>query len=170
MSRESSHVGRHALAREKNVDQAIVFEALEMALASATKKRYATGRCRYIVLSIDRDRRIRNLSSLVESCPMRLGLPGARSRKISQFEAKEQIADIEVGDYIEEQIESLAFGRIGAQAAKQVILQRIRDAEREQILNDYLERGEKVTTGTVKRADKNGFIIESGRVEALLRQ
>jgi len=64
----------------------------------------------------------------------------------------------------------LAFGRIGAQAAKQVILQRIRDAEREQILNDYLERGEKVMTGTVKRADKNGLIIESGRVEALLRR
>jgi N utilization substance protein A len=51
-----------------------------------------------------------------------------------------------------------------------VILQRIRDAEREQILNDYLERGEKVMTGTVKRADKNGLIIESGRVEALLRR
>ncbi|MEY3847090.1 MAG: hypothetical protein RL615_80, partial [Pseudomonadota bacterium] len=57
-----------------------------------------------------------------------------------------------------------------AQTAKQVILQRIRDAEREQILNDYLERGENVMTGTVKRADKNGLIIESGRVEALLRR
>jgi len=91
-------------------------------------------------------------------------------KEILQFEAQEQLADMEVGDYIEEQIESLAFGRIGAQAAKQVILQRIRDAEREQILNDYLERGEKVMTGTVKRADKNGLIIESGRVEALLRR
>ena len=59
---------------------------------------------------------------------------------------------------------------ICAQTAKQVILQRIRDAEREQILNDYLERGENVMTGTVKRADKNGLIIESGRVEALLRR
>jgi N utilization substance protein A len=64
----------------------------------------------------------------------------------------------------------VTFGRIGAQTAKQVILQRIRDAEREQILNDYLERGENVMTGTVKRADKNGLIIESGRVEALLRR
>jgi N utilization substance protein A len=64
----------------------------------------------------------------------------------------------------------VAFGRIGAQTAKQVILQRIRDAEREQILNDYLDRGENVMTGTVKRADKNGLIIESGRVEALLRR
>ena len=71
---------------------------------------------------------------------------------------------------MEDVIESVAFGRIGAQAAKQVILQRIRDAEREQILNDFLERGEKVMNGTVKRADKNGLIIESGRVEALLRR
>jgi len=91
-------------------------------------------------------------------------------KEILSFEAKEQIADIEIGDYIEEQVESVAFGRIGAQTAKQVILQRIRDAEREQILNDYLERGENVMTGTVKRADKNGLIIESGRVEALLRR
>jgi N utilization substance protein A len=91
-------------------------------------------------------------------------------KEILQFEAQEQLADMDVGDFIEEQIESLAFGRIGAQAAKQVNLQRIRDAEREQILNDYLERGEKVMTGTVKRADKNGLIIESGRVEALLRR
>mgnify|MGYP003334330177 FL=1 len=157
-----------ALAREKNVDQAIVFEALEMALASATKKRYATEDVD-IRVSIDRD------SGEYETFRRWLVVPDEAGlqepdKEILQFEAKEQIADIEVGDYIEEQIESLAFGRIGAQAAKQVILQRIRDAEREQILNDYLERGEKVMTGTVKRADKNGLIIESGRVEALLRR
>lgn len=157
-----------ALAREKNVDQAIVFEALEMALASATKKRYATEDVD-IRVSIDRD------SGEYETFRRWLVVPNEAGlqepdKEILQFEAQEQLSDIEVGDYIEEQIESLAFGRIGAQAAKQVILQRIRDAEREQILNDYLERGEKVMTGTVKRADKNGLIIESGRVEALLRR
>ena len=89
-------------------------------------------------------------------------------KQILLFEAKEQDADIDVDDFVEEQIESVEFGRIGAQAAKQVILQRIRDAEREQILNDYLDRGEKVMTGTIKRADKKGLIVETGRVEALL--
>ncbi|WP_114662125.1 transcription termination factor NusA [Polynucleobacter necessarius] len=157
-----------ALAREKNVDREIVFEALEMALASATKKRYATEDVD-IRVSIDRD------SGEYETFRRWLVVPDEAGlqepdKEILQFEAKEQLSDIEVGDYIEEQIESLAFGRIGAQAAKQVILQRIRDAEREQILNDYLERGEKVMTGTVKRADKNSLIIESGRVEALLRR
>lgn len=157
-----------ALAREKNVDREIVFEALEMALASATKKRYATEDVD-IWVSIDRDSGEYETFRCWLVVPDEAGLqePG---KEILQFEAKEKLSDIEVGDYIEEQIESLTFGRIGVQAAKQVILQRIRDAEREQILNDYLERGEKVMTGTVKRADKNGLIIESGRVEALLRR
>ena len=166
MSREVLMLAE-ALAREKNVDREIVFEALELALASATKKRYSEDVD--IRVSIDRD------SGEYETFRRWLVVPDEAGlqepdKEILQFEAKEQISDIEVGDHIEEQIESLAFGRIGAQAAKQVILQRIRDAEREQILNDYLERGEKIMTGTVKRADKNGLIIESGRVEALLRR
>jgi N utilization substance protein A len=157
MSREVLMLAE-ALAREKNVDREIVFEALELALASATKKRYSEDVD--IRVSIDRD------SGEYETFRRWLVVPDEAGlqepdKEILQFEAKEQISDIEVGDHIEEQIESLA---------KQVILQRIRDAEREQILNDYLERGEKIMTGTVKRADKNGLIIESGRVEALLRR
>ena len=61
---------------------------------------------------------------------------------------------------------TVEFGRIGAQTAKQVILQRIRDAEREQILNDFLSRGDELVTGTVKRMERGNAIIESGRLEA----
>jgi N utilization substance protein A len=86
------------------------------------------------------------------------------------FEALEQIPDIEVDDYIEEPVESVSIGRIGAQAAKQVILQKIRDAEREQLLTDFLSRGEKIFVGTVKRLDKGDIIVESGRVEGRLRR
>jgi N utilization substance protein A len=156
-----------ALAREKNVDKDIVFEALEMALASASKKRYEEDVDMRV--SIDRNTGEYETYRRWLVVPDEAGLKEP-DKEILSFEAKEQIADIEIGDYIEEQVESVAFGRIGAQTAKQVILQRIRDAEREQILNDYLERGENVMTGTVKRADKNGLIIESGRVEALLRR
>jgi N utilization substance protein A len=156
-----------ALAREKNVDKDIVFEALEMALASASKKRYEEDVDMRV--SIDRNTGEYETYRRWLVVPDEAGLQEP-DKEILSFEAKEQIADIEIGDYIEEQVESVAFGRIGAQTAKQVILQRIRDAEREQILNDYLERGENVMTGTVKRADKNGLIIESGRVEALLRR
>jgi N utilization substance protein A len=156
-----------ALAREKNVERDIVFEALEMALASASKKRYEEDVD--IRVAIDRNTGEYETYRRWLVVPDEAGLQEP-DKEILSFEAKEQIADIEIGDYIEEQVESVAFGRIGAQTAKQVILQRIRDAEREQILNDYLERGENVMTGTVKRADKNGLIIESGRVEALLRR
>jgi transcription termination/antitermination protein NusA len=156
-----------ALAREKNVERDIVFEALEMALASASKKRYEEDVD--IRVAIDRNTGEYETYRRWLVVPDEAGLQEP-DKEILLFEAKEQIADIEIGDFIEEQVESVAFGRIGAQTAKQVILQRIRDAEREQILNDYLERGENVMTGTVKRADKNGLIIESGRVEALLRR
>ena len=156
-----------ALAREKNVERDIVFEALEMALASASKKRFDEDVD--IRVAIDRNTGEYETYRRWLVVPDEAGLQEP-DKEILSFEAKEQISDIEIGDFIEEQVESVAFGRIGAQTAKQVILQRIRDAEREQILNDYLERGENVMTGTVKRADKNGLIIESGRVEALLRR
>jgi transcription termination/antitermination protein NusA len=66
--------------------------------------------------------------------------------------------DIEVDEYIEESIESVPIGRIGAMAAKQVILQKIRDAEREMLLNDFMSRGDKIFVGTVKRMDKGDII------------
>src|SRR3546814_14471786 len=83
-------------------------------------------------------------------------------------DAQEIVPGIEVGDYIEESLEPEEFGRIGAQAAKQAILQKIRDAEREQVLNDFLERGENIVSGTVKRMDKGDAIIETGKIEARL--
>ncbi len=86
------------------------------------------------------------------------------------MDARERIADVEVGEYIEEPVESVPIGRIGAMAAKQVILQKIRDAEREMLLNEFMARGEKIFVGTVKRMDKGDIICESGRVEGRLRR
>lgn len=154
-----------ALAREKNVDKDVVFGALEAALASATKKRFEEDVD--IRVHIDRESGEHETFRRWLVVPDEQGLQEP-DKQILLFEAREQSDDIQLDDFIEEQIESVEFGRIGAQAAKQVILQRIRDAEREQILNDYLDRGEKIMTGTVKRADKKGLIVESGRVEALL--
>ncbi|ATF84529.1 transcription termination factor NusA [Burkholderia gladioli] len=156
-----------ALAREKNVDKDIVLGALEAALASASKKLFDEGA--EIRVHIDRESGEHETFRRWLVVPDEAGLQEP-DREILLFEAREQKAEIEVGDYIEESVPSIEFGRIGAQAAKQVILQKVRDAEREQILNDYLERGEKIMTGTVKRLDKGNFIVESGRVEALLRR
>ncbi len=156
-----------ALAHEKNVERDVVFGAVEAALASATKKRYS-GEVD-IRVAIDRD------TGAYESFRRWLVVPDEAGlqqpdAEILHFEAIDQIPDIEVGDYIEEPVESVEFGRIGAQAAKQVILQKIRDAEREQILNDFLERNDKIFVGTVKRMDKGDAIVESGKVDARLRR
>ena len=150
-----------AISREKNVDRDVVFEAVEAALASATEEA-ARRRCRHPRRGRPRQRRLRDLPPLARRA--RRGRPAAaRLRKSCCSKRKEQIPDIEVDDYIEEPIESVPIGRIGAQAAKQVILQKIRDAEREQLLNDFLSRGEKIFVGTVKRLDKGDIIVESGR-------
>jgi len=156
-----------AISREKNVERDVVFGAVELALAQATKKLY-TGEVD-IRVALDRDSGVYETFRRWHVVPDEAGLQ-LPDQEILLFEAKEQIADIEVDEYIEETIESLPIGRIGAMAAKQVILQKIRDAEREMLLNDFMSRGDKIFVGTVKRMDKGDLIIEAGRVEGRLRR
>jgi N utilization substance protein A len=156
-----------AISREKNVERDIVFGAVELALASATKKAYQ-GEVD-IRVAVDRD------SGNYETFRRWLVVPDAAGLQNPEAEelvsdAREEIPDIEEGDYIEKPVESLPIGRIGAQTAKQVILQKIRDAEREMLLNDFMSRGDKIFVGTVKRMDKGDIIVESGRVEGRLRR
>jgi N utilization substance protein A len=154
-----------ALAREKNVDKEVVFGALEHALAQATKKRYE-GEVD-IRVAIDRDTGEFESFRRWHVVPNEAGLQ-LPDQEILHFEAQEQIEDIDVDDHIEEPIESLEFGRRFAQDTKQVVLQRIRDAEREQILADFLERGDTLVTGTIKRMERGDAIVESGKIEARL--
>src|ERR671921_565835 len=156
-----------AISREKSVDLEIVFQAVEAALASASKK--LQGGEVDIRVAVDRETGEYETFRRWHVVPDDAGLQLPDS-EILHFEALEQIPDIEVDDYIEQQIESVSIGRIGAQAAKQVILQKIRDAEREQLLSDFLSRGEKIFVGTVKRLDKGDIIVESGRIEGRLRR
>jgi N utilization substance protein A len=154
-----------ALAREKNVDKEVVFGSLEHALAQATKKRYEGDVD--IRVSIDRDNGEFETFRRWHVVPDEAGLQ-LPDQEILLFEAKDQIPDIEVDDFIEEPIESVDFGRRFAQDTKQVVLQRIRDAEREQILADFLERGDALVTGTIKRMERGDAIVESGKIEARL--
>lgn len=154
-----------ALAREKNVDKEVVFGALEQALAQATKKRYEGDVD--IRVSIDRETGDAETFRRWHVVPDEAGLQ-LPDQEILLFEAKEQYPDIEVDEYIEEPVETVDFGRRFAQDTKQVILQRIRDAEREQILADFLERGDSLVTGTIKRIERGDAIVESGKVEARL--
>ncbi|MDR0702057.1 MAG: transcription termination factor NusA [Azoarcus sp.] len=153
-----------ALAREKNVAKDIVFAALESALASATKKRIHDEAD--VRVSIDRN------TGDYESFRRWIVMPDEEvtndKAEMGIIDARDIRPEIELGEYIEEALEPIDFGRIGAQAAKQVILQKIRDAEREQVLNDFLEREEFLVSGTIKRIERGNAIIEVGRMEAVL--
>lgn len=152
------------LAREKNVSKDIVFGALELALASATKKRLDDEADVRVV--VDREtgdfETFRRWEIVADADFIN------EVQHIPLSEAQKQDPEVEVGDYLEEALEPIDFGRIGAQAAKQVILQKIRDAERDQILNDFLERKEHLVTGTIKRMERGNAIIEAGKIEAVL--
>ena len=156
-----------AIAREKNVERDVVFGAIEMALAQATKKLYQ-GEVD-IRVAIDRESGEYETFRRWLVVPNEAGLQNPEAEELL-MDAQDRIADIAVGDFIEEQVESVPIGRIGAMTAKQVVLQRIRDAEREMLLREFMERGEKIFTGTVKRMDKGDLIVESGRVEGRLRR
>ena len=156
-----------AISREKNVERDVVFGAVEAALAQATKKLFQ-GEVD-IRVAVDRDSGSYETFRRWHVVPDEAGLQ-LPDQEILLFEALEQIPDIEVDEYIEELVESVPIGRIGAMAAKQVILQKIRDAEREMLLNDFMSRGDKIFVGTVKRMDKGDIIVESGRVEGRLRR
>ncbi|HSV60219.1 MAG TPA: transcription termination factor NusA [Variovorax sp.] len=156
-----------AISREKNVERDVVFGAVESALAQATKKLYQGDVD--IRVAVDRDSGEYETFRRWHVVPDEAGLQ-LPDQEILLFEAKEEMPDIQLDEYIEESVDSVPIGRIGAMAAKQVILQKIRDAEREMLLNDFMSRGEKIFTGTVKRLDKGDIIVEAGRVEGRLRR
>src|SRR5256885_5242522 len=153
-----------ALSREKNVPKEIVFTALEAALASATKKKYAD--------NIDARVSINRETGDYDSFRRWTVVPDEEheepAHQIAITDAAARDPALDLGDVVEEPLEPVEFGRIGAQAAKQVILQKIRDAEREQILNDFLEREDNLLTGTVKRIERGNAIVESGRIEGVI--
>ncbi|HEY2982210.1 MAG TPA: transcription termination factor NusA, partial [Anaerolineales bacterium] len=133
-------------------------------LASATKKRFKDDVD--VRVEIDRDtgeyksfRRWQIVADNDHEIP---------AQQIALTDAHERDPNLQLNDFVEEPLEPVEFGRIGAQTAKQVILQKIRDAEREQILNDFLQRKEFIVTGAIKRMERGNAIIESGRIEAAL--
>ncbi|GBG15900.1 N utilization substance protein A [Novimethylophilus kurashikiensis] len=151
-----------ALAHEKNVSKDVIFTALELALASATKKNYHEDAD--VRVQIDRatgDYQSFRRWTVVEEDTL--------ENAAAQIPPTDERAEgLNVGDVVEDPLESIGFGRIGAQAAKQVILQKVREAEREQILSEFLARSEHLVSGVIKRMEKGNAIIEVGRIEALL--
>ena len=156
-----------ALGREKNVQKDVVVGALAAALAAATKKTLFPNEDADIRVSVDRESGAHEAFRRWLVVPDEAGLQEP-DREIILSDARDDDPDVVVGDYIEEPLPAIDIGRRFAQDAKQVILQRLRDAEREQLLQEFLARGDQIVSGTIKRMDKGDSIIEIGKVEARL--
>ena len=155
-----------SVSNEKGVPPQVIFEALEIALATATKKNYPETAdirvqidrhsgdheaFRRWVVMIDEDE--------VQDDDFEISLEKARIRE----------PNIKVGDFIEDSIESVTFGRIGAQTAKQVIVQKVREAERAMVVEAYAPRIGQLVSGTVKKVTRESIIVDLGNnAEALL--
>ena len=156
------------LAQEKNVPREVVFGVLEVALGSAVKKANFPGQDADIEVQVDR--------ATGDYQAWRRWLVVADEEGLQEPDRQEMSSDIhedypelQVGDYIRLEVQNINnSGRRFAQDAKQVILQRLRDAEREQMLVEFLARDEKIVNGQVKRMDKGDAIVEIGKVEARL--
>ncbi len=153
-----------AVAREKNIDREIVLEAMEEAIQKAARAKY--GAELDIRAELDRetgDIRLARLLEVVETVENDY-------TQISLAEAQERNPDAQVGDFLSDPLPPIDFGRIAAQTAKQVIVQKVRDAERERQYLEYKDRIGEVTSGLVKRAEYGNLTVDLGRAEAVIRR
>ena len=153
-----------AVAREKNIEQDIVIEAMEEAIQKAARSKY--GIENEIRAEIDRgtgEIRIARLLEVVDEIE-------SDATQIKVKEARGRNPDAQVGDFISEPLPPIDFGRIAAQTAKQVIVQKVRDAERERQYEEYKDRIGEIVNGLVKRVEHGNVTVDLGRGEAVLRR
>ncbi|MEO6171305.1 MAG: transcription termination factor NusA [Lysobacter sp.] len=156
-----------AVAHEKGVPESVILEAIEAALASAAKKRYADEDV-LVRVKIDPDtgnyETFRRMEVVADDVVME-----SPDRQIRLMDAVDEVEGAEVGDYIDEQIDNPEFGRIAAQAAKQVIVQRVREAERSQVIDAWKDRVGELVTGIVKRVERGNIYVDlGGNAEAII--
>ena len=156
-----------AVANEKGVPHEVIFEAIEAALASAAKKRYHEQDVLVRVAIDHKDgtyETFRRWEVVADDVVME-----SPDRQIRMMDAIDEAEGVELGDYIEEQIENPDFGRIAAQAAKQVIVQRVREAERAQVVDQWKDRVGELVTGIVKRVERGNIYVDlGGNAEAII--
>jgi len=153
------------LSREKSVDKDVIFEAIEAALATATRKRHREDIDARV--SIHRDTgdydAFRRWEVVDDDEELEFPM-----RQIRLTQARIDQPDLEIGEFIEQPLEPVEFGRIAAQAAKQVIMQKVREAERERVVAEYSPRMGEMISGVVKRVERGDAVVDIGGAEATL--
>jgi len=153
-----------AVAREKSIDREIVISAMEEAMAKAARARYGSETdIRATINPKTGELKLQRLIHVVEEVEN----PDAQ---MTVEDAKHTLPDAEVGSVISEVLPPLDFGRIAAQSAKQVIVQKVREAERDRQFEEFKDRIGEIVNGTVKRVEYGNVIVDLGRGEAMLRR
>lgn len=150
------------IQEEKSIDKEELIQAIEAAITTAYKKNY--GNSHNVEINIDRengDIQVFALKEIVE-------VPENDHSQISLAKAREVDSNYAVGDFFRSEVRPRDFGRIAAQNAKQLIIQRIKEAERNIIYDDYLKRQDEVLTGIIKRIEKGVVYVEVGKLEAVM--
>ena len=151
-----------ALEKEKDVSKDVIFEAIESALISAYKKNYGTSQnVRVEIDKEDGEIDVFMQKDVVEEVE-------DDSVQISIEEAREIDPRYEVGDIVEYQVKPRDFGRIAAQTAKQVVVQRIREAERSMIYDEFINKQGEIVNGTVQRISHETIFVNMGKAEGIL--
>lgn len=161
MSAELIHA-LEQIEKEKGIGKEILIDAIEAALSTAYKRNYSTNQS--VEVYIDRlsgDVRVFALKNIVE-------VVTDPSAELSLEQANKFGADFEIGDMVEVEVTPRTFGRIAAQTAKQVVMQRIREAERGIIFEEYSSKEEDIVSGVISRYDRKNVIVDLGRAEAIL--
>jgi len=154
-----------AVSNEKDVPKEVIFEAIELALATATKKRYEEE----ADIRVQIDRATGDYDSFRRYLVVSNDEVPALGTELTLEEAEEIDTNLKPGDIWEEQVESVKFGRIAAQTAKQVIVQKVREAERAKVVEQYRDRQGQLISGTVKKVTRDNVIVDLGNnAEALL--
>jgi len=154
-----------AVSNEKDVDKDVIFEAIELALAAAAKKRYDEE----ADLRVSVDRKTGEYATYRRWLVVDNEAVPALGTELTLQEAEQIDSALQPGDVHEEEVESVSFGRIGAQAAKQIIFQKVREAERARVVDSYRDRVGELVSGSVKKVTRDNVIVElSGNAEAML--
>lgn len=154
-----------SVSNEKGVPPGVIFEALELALATATKKRYEDE----VDVRVSINRHTGDYETYRRWAVVADENFDDPAIQLTLDQAQERDADLKIGDEVEEKIESVEFGRIAAQIAKQVIVQKVREAERAQVVDAYRDRLGEIISGTVKKVTRDNVIVDLGNnAEAVL--
>ena len=153
-----------AVARDKSIDKNIVISAMEDAIQKAAKTRY--GSENEIRAEIDPKTGQTNLARLLEV----VEVVENKATEIDLKQARKKNKEAEIGDFISEELPPIEFGRIAAQSAKQVIFQKVRDAERDRQYDEFKDKIDEVISGIVKRVEYGNVIVDLGRNEAIIRR